>query len=522
MKKKSFYANVAVLVFAATFTSCSSDEVLSNSISLPDGTPAQVTLDCENGLMSLPVEASGDWTAKVVYDGGSRADDSGQIDWLGLVTESGNGNATIDYVVDSNNSSDVRSATIVLTSGDKTVEYKVMQQPVGYGEDNDEIDMSMFGKQIPLGYGIRMQKPDGGDKPNNILLNQVVTLNRLSGKSKRIQDLIEKFGLSPSDYYSVDSTAEESSTLVSKASVEASMREILANLKVTVAYGMFKLNLNGNFRMFGSSDDQNYNFSAMAAPKKGEVQIEQGALNFDLASLEDMDGDDAKTTNDKAFARMLILSNNFLKLRDSIEYYVAKGQIYKKGETNDLYNQIRRLDNAFGPAYITRAEMGGTAELNYLVSKREGADTLKIHGDLTFGLNALLKLDVSASADYENAMKSYLKECSFNYRIKGGSTKEIGRFKTNIAKLMKEDAEIDLATMQETISDWSNSLTFGNATCVSYGPEPIWNLFSDEAAEQLMHYFWDRYPNNGDACPWTYDVRHIITEVHGEFKDPNK
>lgn len=513
----SFYANVAVMVFAATFTSCSSEEAVSNSISLPEGTPAQVTVNCENGLMSLPVEASGDWTAKVVYDGASRAYDSEQTDWLGLATESGNGNATIDYVVDSNNSSDFRSATIVLTSGDKTVEYKVMQQPLGYGEDNEEIDMSMFGKHIPLGYGIRMQKPTGSDKPNNILLNQVITLNGLSGKSKKVQDLVEKFGLSPSDYYSVDSTAEVNSTLVSKASVEASMREILANLKVTVAYGMFKLNLNGNFRMFGSSKDDNYNFSAMAAPVKGEVQIEQGALNLDLASLEYEDGDDAVTAKDKTLARKLILSNNFLKLRDAIESYVAQGQTYKTGETNELYNQIRRLDNAFGPAYITRAEMGGTAELNYLVSKRDGADTLKIHGDLTFGLNALLKLDVSASADYENSMKSYLNECSFNYRIKGGSAKELGRFKTNIAKLMKADAEIDVATMQETISDWSNSLTFANATCVSYGPEPIWNLFSDEAAEQLMHYFWDRYPNNGDACPWTYDVQHIIKEVHGEF-----
>lgn len=520
MKKTLLYSGVAAMFFAAVLSSCS-DETLVSSISLPDGTPSQVTLSCDNVLMSVPVEASGDWTAKVVYDGSSQAEDSEELSgWLGLITESGNGNATVDYTVDANNTPDLRSATIVITSGDKTIEYKVLQQPVGYGDDNEDIDMSMFGKQVPLGFGIRMLKANGNTKMSNILLNQVMRIDGLSTKNAKVKALVEKFQLSPSEYVSVDSTVEVNSTLISKESVEASSRDILANLKVTVAYGLFKLNLNGDFKMFGASDDKNFNFSAMTAPKKGSFGIQQGVINMDLAYLEDEDGDDAATARDKKVARQLIFSNKFLQMRDSIEKYVAAGETYSKGN-NNLYKKIRAFDNVFGPAYIAGADVGGSAELNYLFSMKEGIDTMKIKGDLTIGINALLKLDVSASAEYDNYMKSHLKESTFNYSIKGGDASKAYGLGADLANLMKANDVIDVATVQKKLSEWAQSLKFANSTCISYSPEPIWNLFSNEAAEQLMHYFWDRYPNNGDACPYTFDVRHIIKELNGGYKDPD-
>ena len=516
MKTLSLYAGVVAIVFAAAFSSCS-DDTLVGSISLPDGTPSQVTLSCENVLMSVPVEASGDWTATVVYDGSSRAEDPEELSgWLGLITESGNGNATVDYTVDANNTPDLRSATIVITSGDKTIEYKVLQQPVGYGDDNEDIDMSMFKKQVPLGYGIRMRKVVNSKDVSNILLGHVITVNGLSSKSSKVKALVDKFELSPSEYVSVDSANEVSATLIEKQSLENSSREILANLKVNVAYGLFKLNLNGNFKMFGSSDDQNFNFSVLSAPKKGSFRIDESILNLDLASLEIDDSDDAATAKDKKSARKLIFSNKFIELHDSIEKYVAKGKTY---QDTTLNKHIRTLDNTFGPAYIIGADMGGSAELNYLFAMKEGIDTLSIKGDLTIGLNSLLKLDVSASAAYNNYMKSHLKECSFNYSIKGGDGAKQHAFESNLVKLMKVTEEIDASVVQNAISDWAHSLKFANSTCLAYTPEPIWTLFSDEAAEQLMHYFWDSYPNNGKSCPYTFDVRHIITELNGGYED---
>lgn len=514
MKQYKFLTVIAV-TFGFILSGCSED-VIDNVLSWPDGTPSELTLNCANTVQSLPIQANGEWTATVVYEGESSPEDEDQ--WVGLVTQSGNGNGTLDFVVDANNGPAFRNAKIVLASGDKTLEYKIGQHPVGYGEDNEDIDMSMFGSQVPLGFGIRMQKANGNSRVSNILLNQVMTINGLSANSPKVKELIEKFQLSPGSYVSVDSTVEVNSTLIDKESVEASSRDILANLKVNVAYGMFKLNLNGNFRMFGSSNDENYNFSAMTAPVKGMFRIQQGIINLDLASLDDEPNDDAATAKDKRSARQLIFSSQFIKLRDAIEKCIENGETYSAGTSNTLYKKMMALDNSFGPAYIASAEVGGSAELNYLFSKKEGADTLKIHGDLTFGLNSLLSLDISASADYNNYMKSHMKECTFEYRIKGGDATAAYGFGADLAKLMQaKDDQIDVATVQKKLSEWAQTLRLANSTCVSYSPEPIWNLFSDEAAEELMHFFWDRYPNNGDACPYTFDVRRVIEEANGGY-----
>lgn len=513
MKQYKFIAVVACSI-GALLTGCSED-VIDNAISLPDGTPSALTLNCSNAVQTVPVQASGEWTATVVYDDSSISEDDGQ--WIGLLNHSGQGNGSLDFVVDANNSNVFRSAKIVLASGDKSLEYKVGQQPADYGEDNEDIDMSMFGGQVPLGFGIRMRKPGVNEDVSNILLNQVMTIDGISSESSNVKELVKRFQLEPSRYVSVDTTINVNSTLISKESVEASSRDILANLKVNVAYGMFKLNLNGNFRMFGMSSDSVFNFSAMTAPVKGRFRIQQGIINTDLRALADKSGDDKDTKEAKQSARQLIFSNQFLRLRDAIEKCVAANETYNAGTDNNLYKKMKALDNSFGPAYISSAEVGGSAELNYLFSINKAADTLNIHGDLTIGLNSLLSLDVKASADYKNHIKSHLKECTFQYRIKGGSAASALSFGENLANLMKKDSVIDVPTVQNRLSQWSQTLKLANSTCVSYVPVPIWDLFSDEAAEELMHFFWDRYPNNGDACPYTFDVRKIIEDSNGGY-----
>lgn len=512
---KQYKYMTAIAVSLGIILSGCSEDVVDNALSFPDGTPSELTLNCANTVQSLPVQADGEWSATVVYDGVSAPEDEDQ--WIGLLTQSGNGNGTLDFVVDANNSAAFRNATIVLASGDRSLEFKIGQQPVGYGEDNEDIDMSMFGSQVPLGFGIRMQKPGGNSRLSNILMEQVMTLNNLSANIKSAKELIDKFELSPTQYVSVDSTVEASSKLIDKESVEKSSRDILANLKVNVAYGMFKLNLNGNFRMFGASSDTTYNFSAMTAPVKAMFMLRQGVIDSDLASLDTKPSDNDTLAEKKRSARQMIFSSKFIKLHDAIEKCVADGEKYTAGTNNTLFTKMKSLDASFGPAYIASAEVGGSAELNYLFSKNGAKDTLQIHGDLTFGLNSLLSLDISASADYNNYMISHLKECTFEYRIKGGDSKKAYGFGSDLADLMRGKNQIDVATVQDKLSQWASTLRIANSTCVSYSPMPIWNLFSDEAAEELMHYFWDRYPNNGNACPYTFDVRNVIEEYNGGY-----
>lgn len=520
MKKSLSLLGGVGLALCAALASCS-DDVVENVITLPEGTSTEVTLGYNNGIQSIPLHATGDWTAKVEYDGVTDHDLAPE--WLGLMSENGTGNATLQFVVDANNTPTYRSARIILQSGDNTLEYKVAQQPYGFGEDNADLDMSMFGSRIPLGYGIRMRPASSSDDNTmNMLLSQVIVLDRFNDSKTSHKELIDALDLSPQNYVRTDTTTNVTMDVVHKEACDSASRLIGADLKVTVAYGLFKLNLNGSFRMFGGSTDSTYCYSAMSTPNKGMFTLNESLLNYDLGNIADYKADtsddpEAITLKEQAEqAEALILSGAFIKLRDAIEKEVADGKEYNKNSKDVLNRKLKALDNQFGPAYIRSAGIGASAELTYNFTRQENTDTMKIHGDLTFGLNSLLSLDASASADYNNYMKSHMQESAFRYRIKGGDANAAYSMGSDLARLMTANSQITPETVTEKLNAWASTVNSKNATCISYYPTPIWTLFSDEAAYQLMRYFWDAYPNNADGkCPYTFDVQRQIENEGG-------
>lgn len=513
-KSLTLLAGVGFALCAA-LVSCS-DDVVENGIRLPEGTPTGVTLDYNNRNQSISVQANGDWSATVVYDGVTDPDSAPE--WLGLLSEKGTGNATLEFVADANNTPAYRSARIILECGDDTLEYKVGQQPYGFGEDNANLDMSMFGSRIPLGYGIRMRPASSSDDNTmNMLLGQVIVPDGFND-SPGHKALIDALELSPQNYVRTDTTTNVTMDVVHKEACDSTSRLIGANLKVTVAYGLFKLNLNGSFRMFGGSTDSTYCYSAMSTPNKGMFTFNESALNYDLGNIAECKADDTSATlqGQAKKAEALILSNSFIKLRDAIEKEVAERKVYVKNGDDMLNKKIRALDSQFGPAYIRSASIGASAELTYNFTMQENTDTMKIHGDLTLGLNSLLSLDVTASADYNNYMKSHMKESAFRYRIKGGDVNAAHSMGSDLARLMSADTQITPETVTEKLNAWAQTVNTKNATCISFYPTPIWTLFSDEAAYQLMRYFWDAYPNTSDgACPYTFDVQRQIENEGG-------
>lgn len=523
MKKKlSLLAGVSFALCSA-LTSCSDDEV-ENVITLPEGIPAEVTLGFNNEIQSIPLQATGDWTAKVEYDGVTDPDLAPE--WLGLMQENGTGNATLQFVADANNTPVYRSARIILQSGANTLEYKVSQQPYGFGEDNDNLDKSKYGTRIPLGYGIRMRPASSSDgNTSNMLLSQVILPDGFSKSTMQDKDsLIKKFDISPNGYVRADTTIDVTMDVAYKEACDSASRLIGADLKVTVAYGLFKLNLNGSFRMFGGSTDSTYCFSALSTPNKGMYTLDESLLNYNLSTLADHKADYAANDTEKGKAEIQdvknaenqILSNSFIKIRDAIEEEVAQKKKNDKYDITKLNRKLRALDNQFGPAYIRSAAIGASAELTYNFTLQENTDTMKIHGDLTFGLNSLLSLDVSASADYNNYMKSHMQESAFRYRIKGGSAEKAYDMGTDLARLMNSDTKITAETVTQKLLAWSKTVNTNNATCIAYYPTPIWTLFSDDAALVIMRYFWDAYPNRADgSCPYSFDVRRQIENEGG-------
>lgn len=504
MNRPLSFLIVSALSAGGILTSCSED-TLNGALSLPDDTPSSVTLDCADAIEIIPVKAEGEWKASVVYDD-TRASE-GECFWLGLLDNNGKGDYELNYVVDANNTDKPRSAKIVLTSGKESLEYRVTQLPVGSGDDNDEMDLSKFKTQIPIGSGLRMTNANG-EKLQNILLGKIYNLNKLK-PTKRVKELIDKFDLDPESYYSCDTAKHVDVSLTSSSDIQYNSRLIGANLKVNVAYGIFKLNLNGDFRMFGSSNDSIVTFSTISTPLLGTYTLDEEEVDGAVEAI--MEATD-QTEKDRDAALRLLFSNNFLQIRDSIETLVAGSASYSSATPGSPLNKmLDLLDRNFGPAYIHSAGVGGSAELVYSTKYSNATDTMNIHGDLTLGLNAVLNLDVAASADYISKMQSRIKENSFRCRIKGGDMIKATDLVNKFADLITPDSQVEPKVVADQLTTWVKSLTLGNSTCTTYYPVPIWTLFSVGAQKQLMRYFYDRYPNDSDnKCPYPFDVRAQI------------
>lgn len=504
MNKTLSLITVCALSTGGALTSCSED-TLNSALSLPDDTPSFVTLGCKDAIEIIPVKAEGEWKASVVYDDAPNSEE--KCFWLGLLDNNGKGDSELNYVVDANNTTSPRSAKIVLTSGKESLEYTVTQLPVGTGDDNDDMDLSKFKTQIPIGSGLRMTNAKS-EKFQNILLGKVYTLNKLK-PTKRVNELIKQFNLDPENYYSCETVTDIDVSLTSSEDIQYNSRLIGANLKVNVAYGIFKLNLNGDFRMFGSSNDSIVTFSTISTPLLGTYTLDEEEI--DGAFNDIMDATD-QPEQDRNAALRLLFSNNFLQIRDSIETLVAGGARYSSTTPGDALNKmLDLLDKDFGPAYIHSAGVGGSAELVYSTNYSNATDTMNIHGDLTLGLNAVLNLDVAASADYISKMQSRIKENSFRCRIKGGDMTQASALVNKFAGLLSPDSQVKPEVVAEQLDAWVQTLTLDKATCIDYYPVPIWTLFSADAQKQLLRYFYDRYPNDSDnKCPYPFDVRAQI------------
>ena len=94
--------------------------------------------------------------------------------WIGLLDDNGEGSGEINFVVDANTSNDLRVAKIIIASGENKIEYTVNQNPVNAEGENGELDMSKYGKSIPLGFGMKVAK---GRASSGMTMGQVLVLD---------------------------------------------------------------------------------------------------------------------------------------------------------------------------------------------------------------------------------------------------------------------------------------------------------------------------------------------------------
>ena len=498
--KHGLFMAASLLSLAMSLASCSEDDQ-KFGLSLPEGTENTITLDYTNTLKTIKLDADSHWNASVVY---ADEEDDG---WIGLLDDNGEGSGEINFVVDANTSNDLRVAKIIIASGENKIEYTVNQNPVNADGENGELDMSKFGKSIPLGFGMKVAK---GRASSGMTMGQVLVLDSYKENST-FKKYAEELNLNPAGYVDETRTTEVETQMLYESNCESNSRNITANLEVNVAYGLFKLGLNGSFKMFGSSTDTTFNYSVAANRKVGKYSVNLGKVMDDYDFLTTPNEDDDKGIEQmKRAAQKMLLSSSFIKIRDEIETLVSQK------DANKLQKKLDELNKKFGPAYITQANVGGSIELNYIFKEENGTDTLNIHGDLHFGLNALLSLNVSAEAQYMNGMNTHIQSSIFQSRVKGGTIKAASDVNKKFAGLISKKGEetVSFEKMISSIDGWYESVkadTVETITCTDYYPAPIWELFSEDAEDVLKEYFKKKYPNNEDgSCPYTFDIQEMV------------
>lgn len=489
--KKTMFKTLIMGIMVFSLASCSDDNN-DPTINFPEGTVNSLTTGYEEGEFTIPVLATGDWKATVVSE---------DAYWLSLITTEGKGNGNVTYLVEPNASDEYRKAQIVLTAGKQTLTYEVTQTTLSTSGDEEaqngaEIDYSMFGSSVPVGYGMYIK---GKSNMKKFAASQIFSLKNLS--NERLEDYLYD------DYVEVEDVPTDKIKLASAKEFKEQDRSIKANLSVNIQYGMFKLGLNGAFKMSGASTDTTFVYSAVTSVPRQEVFLQHNAL---LDAYEEIPSE----------LKAYVMTNSFVKIRDSIQTLVKAN---KTLEDNELKKQLKKLNDNYGPVFCTNATLGGNANISITLGKAEGTDTLDISGKLTTAFSGLFSLDVEASASYLNQASSYIENSEIDIDITGGSKGE----RTNLIKAFGEivkpgaDTSAMNSALIDNISTWAATIDPADSktyTCTEYALTGIWELFTDEDAQQIVKdYMASIYPNQKDekgnvVLPYLVDIQTMVNE----------
>lgn len=489
--KKTMFKTLIMGIMVFSLASCSDDNN-DPTINFPEGTVNSLTTGYEEGEFTIPVLATGDWKATVVPE---------DAYWLSLITTEGKGNGNVTYLVEPNASDEYRKAQIVLTAGKQTLTYEVTQTTLSTSGDEEaqngaEIDYSMFGPSVPVGYGMHIK---GKSTMKRFAANQIFSLINLNteGLANYLYD----------DYVEVEDIPTNQIKLASAKEFKEQDRSIKANLSVNVQYGMFKLGLQGAFKMSGASTDTTFVYSAVTSVPRQEVFLQHNAL---LDAYEDI------PDSLKAY----VMKQSFVVIRDSIQTLVKNG---KKMVDSELKNQLEKLNKNYGPVFCTSATLGGNANISLSLGKETATDTLAISGKLNAAFSGLFSLDVEASASYLNEASSYIENSKIDIVITGGT----GEGRSALINAFSENVHPGANTsamnsaLINNISKWADTINPKDSktfTCTEYALTGIWELFTDEDAQQIVKdYMASIYPNQKDekgnvVLPYLVDIQTMVNE----------
>ena len=494
MKQIVFKILLAGLVLSS-FASCSNDD--DPTIDFVEGTDTALVTGYEPGKFTIPVLGKGEWEATVVPE---------DADWIALPQTKGEGSGQVVFLVEANTTEELRKAQIVLKAGKKTLTYDVTQTTLVEEEalNGAGIDYSKFGDNIPIGYGVMIK---GKKNINTMVTSQIFCVEYLGDNALK--------GQLKGNYVQTADISVDKKVFQTDKDFKKKEREVKANLAVNVQYMKFKLGLEGHFKMSGVSKDTTYYFNASC-----DMPVQNVRLNYN--GLRDFCDKMQKVDSLKGL-RYYVMTESFLNIRDSIQTLVKANA--KIGD-EDLDEQLKTLNNNYGPVFCSSAVLGGNTNISVSLAKSVGADTLNVSGKLKTTFSSLFSLDVEADASYLNQDSSYIESSTLSIEIAGGSKVARDSLQRSLVEVVKPSTSTDEVNkiLLNKISDWTYSINPNDSktyTCTDYSLIGIWELFTDKASQNVvMEYMTKKYKNKKDDKGVSYSPYIVdIEEMVKDFKD---
>ncbi|MBQ3635217.1 MAG: BACON domain-containing protein [Bacteroidales bacterium] len=482
---------LAVLMLSSVaFTGCKDDDE-DKVVAFKEGAATETVLSYEGEVVSIPVVATGSWTASVAEGN----------EWVGVVTKEGSGDGEIDVVVDPNNDGQTRKAEVVITNGEQTLKYAIEQTSRGgAGDDENDVDMAKFGKTVPLGWGVRVTAKKGS---TSFLTSSLFVTNETTWKKYK--------QFNPKQYFSSEPVPETNIKLSTAAQIDTINKGLKAHLKLTIKYGLFKLGLEGGFGLGSQSTSTQYTYSSAATVPATEHQLDFENLVNDAAFTE-------IKVSSTADPRKYFMSANFISYRD---------QLFEAVNNDDAEKTKKILDNIntkFGPVFISKVVEGGDLSLSVNCPTSSSADTMKISGELTASFGALFSIDGSAKADYLSTAKTLTNEALIDMSISGGTSATQAGLLSCVESMLKpgEKPENVTANLAAKMAEWRASIgsAKGTSLVTDYDVEPIWKVFTnpenldleEKVQDAIKEYMAKAYDYTGEKCPYTIDVKALAED----------
>lgn len=481
MKKNYFTLMAAVAVMG--FTACQ-DDIEDITLQLGEEGTKEVNINRIGGIIEVPITTNGEWKASL----------PGDCDWLGLGDSIGSGNHMLEVFVDYNDPrfAEERRADLTVTAGDQTRTIRVRQY-VGItdGENaayiNDSIGFNDLYLTRGLGFGVNIAPESEIDLLKYPLFSKC-TLDELAKKDAKYKNVITE----TSDPQLIGNVGV-------KDTLEKRPQKLNIEATINVAYGLFKLDIYGKYKMGKFTDANNYKFDVA-------YDVPRVMATADGPTLEVLADD--KDYSNYAFTpgfvtarKNVITSLDKAKLSDDELDKLASGDksAWNASKLRSVRNALTKLNDNYGAFYVSRTKLGGSCTMHIECDTTALMDTTIVNGQITASFkNGMLDVSADVKAEYSNIASVVLRKGAYAFSIRGGSAQS----NQNLTLALNVDkSQINVGGINKELANWIGTVpteltsneALQNMAVIDMGYMPIWSLFPIEYFDIVRAWFIMKY-----------------------------